>query len=518
MKKKNPVKKWLKILLICFAALFSLILIAFIAFSIAVWDTSDNTVESVRKADLSVEQFADREIVKTLEDGRESDDVSLLLDEYAVNELLYGIASAVELPFVKTAGAYAAYKENGALHIEIPVKVAGIVPTCVKATAKISYENECFKIVVEDAFVGNLSCTGGLIRTFFLNDANGKNWKKDLEKAGIRCDLDLKTLSFSMTADQIAESISNLTETDPNKMLYLLISDLVLKSPELLEFSFGENGFYGVTLHASRLAYDAATDGETSYPLDLNAAIDQTKALYDKGVDRKNVFAVVHYVVSGYDSLDKKLEKPLVDALGLKSNGAGVRTVNGLTMAQVLMDQSGGLEASILNHAATVTVTEKQLNTILAGLDVIGAGTAFRYQDKLAYITLEDMDVRLYDKELKLCVVLNLNGKRLCGYIDAACPDTERITLNTGISTLRLGKEAMNEHRISLFLKYIDDVLKTENWIYADADKRVLTLDMQAALEEVSAYASLLRAYSNVNMQCRRPYDKGQLQLVFRMI
>ena len=133
-------------------------------------------------------------------------------------------------------------------------------------------------------------------------------------------------------------------------------------------------------------------------------------------------------------------------------------------------------------------------------------------------ITLEDMDVRLYDKQLKLCVVLNLNGKRLCGYIDAACPDTERLTLNTEIDSLRLGKEAMSKHRISLFLTYIDDVLKTENWIYADPDKRVLTLDMQAALEEVSAYASLLRTYSNVNMQCRRPYDKGQLQLVFHVI
>ena len=518
MKKKHPIKKWLKILLICFAVFFTLLLIALIAFSIAVWDTGDNTVESVRSANLSVEDVADREIVKTLEDGKESDDVKLLLDEYAVNELLYGIASAVKLPFVRTVGAYASYKENGALHIEIPVKVAGFVPTCVKATAKISYDNECFKIVVEDAFVGNLSCTGGLIRTFFLNDANGKNWKKDLEEAGIICDLDLKTLSFTMTADQIAETIRNLTESDPSSMLYLLISDLVLKSPDLLEFSFGENGYYGVTLHASRLQYDPATDGEISYPLDLAAAIDKTKALYDKGVDRKNVSAVFHYFVSGYDSLDKKLEKPLVDALGLKANGAGVRTVNSLTMAQVLMNQSGGLEASILNHAATVTVTESQLNTILAGLDVIGAGTAFRYKDKLAYITLEDMDVRLYDKQLKLCVVLNLNGKRLCGYIDAACPDTERLTLNTEIDSLRLGKEAMSKHRISLFLTYIDDVLKTENWIYADPDKRVLTLDMQAALEEVSAYASLLRTYSNVNMQCRRPYDKGQLQLVFHVI
>ena len=182
------------------------------------------------------------------------------------------------------------------------------------------------------------------------------------------------------------------------------------------------------------------------------------------------------------------------------------------------MDQSGGIGASILNHAATVTVTEKQLNTILAGLDVIGAGTAFRYRDKLAYVTLEDIDVRLFEKQLKLCVVLNLNGKRVCGYIDAACPDTERLTLNTAIDTLRLGKEAMNERRVSLFLQYIDDVLKTENWIYASPDKRVLTLDMQAALEDVSDYATLLRMYSNVNMQCRRPYDKGQLQLVFHIV
>ncbi|MBP5177329.1 MAG: hypothetical protein ILP02_01960, partial [Clostridia bacterium] len=151
-------------------------------------------------------------------------------------------------------------------------------------------------------------------------------------------------------------------------------------------------------------------------------------------------------------------------------------------------------------------------------LDVVGAGTAFKYRDKLAYVTLEDMDVRLFDRQLKLCVVLNLNGKRLCGYIDAACPDTQRLTLSAAINSLRLGKETMNERRVSFFLQYIDDVLKSENWIYSNPDERVLTLDMQAALEGVSDYATLLRMYSDVNMQCRRPYDKGQLQLVFHII
>ena len=498
--------------------LFTLLIAAFVAFAIAVRDTSDNTVKSVRDANLSVGQFADREIVCALEDFKNGDDVKLLFDEYAVNELLFGIASSVDIPLIKPVGAYALYKENGALHVEIPVKFAGVVPTCVKATAKISYTDERFKIVVEDAFVGNLSCTGGLIRTLFLNDANGRKWKNDMLKAGILCDLDLNELSFSMTADQIGQTISNLTGSDPNGMLYRLISDLALKSPDLLEFSFGENGYYGVTLHASRLAYDPETDGEMSYPLDIGAAAEKTKALYDKGVTSKNVSAVFHYYVSGYGSLDKEVEKPLVDALGLKDNGTGVRTVDKLTMAQVLMDQSGGIGASILNHAATVTVTEKQLNTILAGLDVVGAGTAFKYRDKLAYVTLEDIDVRLFDRQLKLCVVLNLNGKRLCGCIDAACPDTQRLTLSAAINSLRLGKETMNERRVSFFLQYIDDVLKSENWIYSNPDERVLTLDMQAALEGVSDYATLLRMYSNVNMQCRRPYDKGQLQLVFHIV
>ena len=511
-------KKFLKIFLISLAVVVGLIIILLVAISIAVWDTTDNTPSDIREANVDLETFIDKEAVDTLDDAENKDDFAVLFDEHAMNELIFAIAAKVKVPFALVNGAYVAYAEsNGALQVEIPVKFLGFVPTCLKARVKIAYENGTFSVVVEDAKVGNFTCTDGIVKLFVLNDINGRKWQKDLTDAGIYCSLDINSLSVTMTGEQITETVGKLTEKDPNNLLYTLICDLSLNDEQLLTFSFGEDGKYGVTLHAQRLAYDEETDGEIAYPLDFATAADQTAAKFAYGVNKTNVSVVFRYFVSGYDTLTDP-EKKIADALGLKSNGSGVRSVNKLTMTQVLLNQSAGMEASLINHAATVTVTEKQINTILAGLDVIGVGTAFCYNDKLAYLALEDVVASISDRTLRLCVVFSLNGKRLCGYLDTTCPDADKLAVNAQINVLRLGKKQMTTKQVSTFLRYLDGVLENENWIYTDAEENVVVIDMEKALEGLTEYGGILRMYSSVSMQCRKVSGKGQLQLVFHVV
>ncbi len=515
-RKKVLYMKLLKILLIIIASVIGLVLVAAIALAIAVHDTTDNTIPAVREADADLETVIHREAVESLDNAPEKDDITLLLDEYAMNEVLYAVTQELDIPMVEMRGAYAAYGEDGALSVEIPIRAAGIFQTCIKGTLKVTYEENVLTATVEQAKVGKFSCTSGIIRTFVLNSSNQKKFQKALSDADIKGTLDLRNLSVSMTADELSDTVTALTKDDPNTLLYALLCDLCLKSPDMLEFSFGENRLYGVTLHASRLAYDSATDGALSYPLDLDSARASTLALSENGLTRKNVSSVFHYYTSGYETLGDE-DKAKVDALGLTDNGKGVRNVSELTMAQVLLNQSGGLAASILNHAVTFTVTEHQMNTIFAGLDVIGTGVAFYSDSKVAYLALEDIDIALGNYALDVTVVLNLNGKRICGHVSTDCPDTNRMALDAQITELRLGSEVMNEKRTSLFLQYLDTVLESQNWISANAETSTLTLDLGAALEGQSEFATLLGLSSTLDMQCREVGGEGQIQLVFHI-
>ncbi len=509
-------KKIPKILLTVIATVVVLVLVAVAALAIAVYDGSDRTLPSVREADMGLNAFVHREAVKALDGAAEKDDISLLLNEYAMNELLYAVASQVKIPMVETRGAYATYGEDGALSLELPVRAAGILPTRVTGTLKATYTDSVLTLTVERASLGKFPCTSGIVRALVLNGGNQKRFQAALTDAGIYGTLDLQSLSFFMTSAEIADTVAAQTKDDPNALLYELLCDLCLNSPDLLEFSFGENRLYGVVLHADRLAYHPETDGELSYPLDLASAAESTRALYENGLTRENVSPVFHYYASGYRALNET-EKAAVDALGLGENGMGVRTVSALTMAEVLTDQSAGLAASILNRAVTLTVTERQMNTIFAGLNVIGSGVAFCSDRKVAYLSLEAVDIALGDRELRVSVVLNVNGKRLCGHVSTVCPDSDRMALDAQITELRLGEKAMNAGRTALFLRYLDGVLDSQVWVSADAQTSTLTLDLGAALEELSDFAVLLRLSSATDMQCRRIGSQGQLQLLFRL-
>ena len=509
-------KKIFKIIFICFGVLLLLILAAVIALAIAVHDKTDNTLSSVREADLGTEAFVHREAVKALDGAEGRDDIELLFDEYTMNELLYAVSAQVDIPMVETRGAYADYGADGSLSVELPLRVAGVLPTCIKGTLKASYENETLTLTIARASIGKFSCTSGIIRALFLNAGNGKKIQESMGEAGVSGKLDLPALTLTMTSAEIAKTVATLTADDPNTILYSLLCDLCLNSPDLLEFSLGENRLWGVTLHASRLAYDPAADGAQAYPLDLETAAAQTLSLGNR-LTRENVSAVFHYNTSGYKTLNED-EKAKVDALGLSENGMGVRTVSELTMAQVLLDQSHSLAASILAHAVTISVTEDQMNTIFAGQDIIGTGTAFCHEGKIAYLALESVNVALDDRALSVSVVFNLGGKRLCGHVATVCPDTERMALDATVEQLRLGSKEMSAARTTLFLQYLDSVLTSQNWISADAETATLTLDLGKALNEIYEFKPLLALGANVTMQCRRNLGEGEIELVFHIL
>ena len=504
--------KIVKILLAVFGIIIALTLAAVIYVAASVWDSTDNTSAEIKGSDITIERFIHREAVKAL--SAEGDDVNVLLDERAMNELLYAVVKGLKVPMVDVIGANVKYAENGALAVEIPLKAAGFVPTCIKARVRITYVDRVLSVTIESASVGNFDCTSFFIRTFFLNSANGKNWQKELDKAGIKCTLDIDKLTVKMTSAEIIETISKFTENDPNSLLYTLVTDLALNSEQMLGFSFGEDGYYGVRLHSARIKYDQTTDGEIDYPLDLDSASASTAALSDNGLKEKNVSAVFHYYVSGYESLSDG-EKKLVDELGLSKTETGVRTVAPSTMADVVASQSASFEATLINHDVTVTVTESQMNAILACLDVIGMGTAFVSENKVAYVTLEAVNVELFDNNMKLVVIVNLNGRRLCGYLDADCPESDRLSVAADVNVLRLGKEVMNEFRLKTFLKYLDLLLKKEEWIYTVPEDGTVYLDMQSTIENSNRYVTVFSKYSATHLQLRRTSD-GQLQLVFK--
>lgn len=509
-------KRFFKVFFLFIGVLVLLTIIAAVAFSVAVYDTTDHTLPAVREANADPETLIHREAVKALTAAEESDELSLLLDETAMNELLFAITQSVDLPMADLQGAYAAYGEDGSLSVELPVRVAGMIPTCLKGTLRVTYVDRVLTLTILRASVGKLSCTSGLVRLLLLNRMTEDALTQAMTDAGISASLDLSSLTLVMTAGQICSTVSALTCDDPNTALYALLADICLDSPELLRFSFGEDRLYGVTVSLDRLAYDPATDGEIPYPVDLDAAAEQTRAMLDRGVTRENVSTVFRYFASGYRTLTDE-EKAVADGLGLHENGAGVRSFPASSMVDVMADQSYGLAASILNRAVTLTVTERQINTVLAGLDIIGTGTAFCHDGNVAYIALESIRMGLDDRELRVSVVLRLGQKRLCGYVRTTCPDSTDLKVTAQIDDLRLGRENMNAERLSLFLQYLNSALAGENWICADASASTLTLDFATVLNETDAYAPLLSSRYSLTVQCRRIASQGQLELVFRI-
>jgi|GEM_PF-6397841 len=510
-------KKLLKFIFILIGVVVVLVIVAVVGVCIAVRDGTDNTPADIAENNIAIEQIISREAVTALDDAENKNVISLLLDEHTLNEIAYAAVKNLDIPFVKAAGAYVGIDEQGALGVEIPLRIAGVVPTCIKATVKITYEDNVLKVTVERADIGNFSLTNGLVRALILTSPIKQSVTQALDQAGILGEVDFDTLSFTASADQLTATVENLTSSDPNTLLYSIVCDFALSSPNVLTFCFGDNGLYGVTLNVERLSYDQTADGQTDYPLDVNEAKESALAFAGNGLNQTNASALFRYYLSGYKTLTDD-QKSQVEKLGLGDNGQGVRDVSAITMAEVLARQSGGVTATVLNRAVTVSVTQSDMNTVFAGLDIIGAGSAFYDDNTLAFIALESIDVNIDDQNMQITVVLNVNGKRICGFIDADCPDTDKLSLDAKIKTVRLGKEVMSDRRVKLFLTYLGGVLAEEQWISADAERSVIIIDMEALFTSITEYAELFNLNAHVKAQMRSVYSEGQLQFVFRLI
>ncbi|MBP5243017.1 MAG: hypothetical protein J6Z36_04935 [Clostridia bacterium] len=479
--------------------------------AVSVMDDSDRTPECVREANLSVEQVVNRAVTQGL--TAETEEIAIQFNEQEMNELLYAVVTEIDLDAVELKGAYVAYTDSG-MEVEIPLSAFGM-NTCLKGVLKAEYKDQTFSLQLVNGKVGNFEVTSPVIKSAISLLNLSKQVETAIAESGLPFNVNLDTMSVSITADAAVNVLVDAAEDEATGELISLLGELCFKEG-LTDFNFGGNGEYGVILGADRLQYDQATDGEISHPLQatFTAAAERTEGKLSETVTVENVAAVFNYNVLGYNGLGDE-DKAKIDALGYDKTYRGLKPdQTPTTVMDIMLGQRSAISPI---SGVTFTLTDTQLENVLYTMDFLGMGSAFTDGEKVAYIAVESLGMEITDDALTVTLVLNAHGRRLSLVLDATCPPTDNTALQTTVTGVRLGGTQLQQKYIKSAIAYLDEALEEEEWIYAtEGVERGLTLDLGKVVDGSTELSAALQVFGESNIAMKEE-GGGAIYLNYRL-
>ena len=169
-----------------------------------------------------------------------------------------------------------------------------------------------------------------------------------------------------------------------------------------------------------------------------------------------------------------------------------------------------------------IVLPDDTLTGLLQSLDFVGYSFAFSNEEnKVGYFVFEQFDFTCIKEKLKIDLIGNLNGLRICIEVVIDCLDENAngLTITGDVNKLLIGRYDLNESQKGKLLRYLKGELKETNWISIDADKEQMTLDFsQAMAEAISSNAILSGIISDtMNASCNTYIREGYISIKYSL-
>lgn len=479
--------KIFKIILILLLSLLGIVIIGGGILVILVYDNSykENPYQDYNN-DLDYE--VNSLISNAIKDTKETKMVDASIDEERINYLLQALINTLNKEFgneVNIKGANVEIKENDSTLISIHFNVLGF-PSSLKGDFTLKDDNNTIYFQINNASIGKINAsrnTMGSLAALFIRD---KEIQKDLEKKGIKIDVNVHQLKVSLNKDDVPGMINEMMKDDPNNELYAALVDIVFEN-ELIKI-IATNHELGADANLTKLAYDSTKFYDIPYNFDYEDIKSKTEQLLNNNIiDYKNCGLVFDYLVRGYERVTKKDEenkygfiKDLnLTSIGIYSNTTydGILEMPKRSMLEILTTQAPSI-LDLLSPSIDFKIYEADFNTILFNTNVVGISYAFAREEnnqyKVSYLYVESLYTNITDDKLEIIITLNINGYSIALKCTSNASGSDGLAISTDVSAVDLGEISLTDDQIKAILNYLNTALAEEEWINTDsANKRI---------------------------------------------
>ncbi len=517
-------KKIFKIL----GIIIGIILLLLIVIVIMGYDGNDINNPKVVEDDKSTLTVVSNKLYEKTKDVKTEKEANITFNEEELEYLLYPIFMAMndELNGFKFTGVNIDVND-GEYFIKLSGKAIGVYNTVLYAKLNFSFNNEIFEIKLDSVKLGRLGLTGlGKVLLMFVSE---KEVERDLAESGIYLDLDKNKLAIRMTLDDIEQTLTKQTKED-NKELISLLLDIFLANNNLLELNLGDDNLIGAIIHLDNAKYDSTIHGELKYNYDFDDIKNKIESLLSSHIiNSEKVSPVSNFLIKGYNHIDDETKEEIKNidftSIGIanKNSYEGIIDRSDLSMSSYMTSLFVGKSPLEITHILKdgIVIPDTTLTGLVQSFDFIGSSFAFSNEEgKVGYFVLEQLDFTCLEKLLKIDLVANINGLRICVEVETECPDSDGLVITGVVKKLLIGNYDLSDDQKTKLLRYLRDTFKDTNWINANPDKEEITLDFSEAMSDAISQNSILSNLikNSIDLSCKTIIKEGYIAIKYSMV
>lgn len=503
-------KRLLKFILFLISFILVVAIIICVVLGVMLYDNKDNTPKEIKENDYQVNYLIEREVYQSIKEINSNQGISLSLNDYVLNELLYAVISDFNVSGVTLKGVYCKQNEDQSYLIEIPVKVFGF-DSVIRGKIKLEEKNNELIIKLENAKIGKFNLTNNFFKKNVFSKINVKEVEDSLLDQGIIAKINLSDFVISLDIDSCIDFLKKQFKGSSLELLDVAISTCK-ENPGLLSILTGENNQLGAYINTEKFEFDQVRDGNLNYPLDLESA--KEMALNDQNYSNQYASELFNYYVSGYDPLTDE-QKKVIDSFGLDNTYTGIKNSSSLSMKEIIDNQSsfdllGGI---ITSGKFSLKVSEDNFNEMLSTLDIIGSSFVYTFENDFVYVTFEGISMNINRDYFDLSLILSLNGQRIVANVSFDSKSNNDSYVNGDLKELRIGEVKVNDQYLSQVFAYLKDILN-EDWLVIDAENLKIKVDLTGMITDNQLISNLIR----YNFSCTSSFSSdGYLEMNYSL-
>lgn len=160
-----------------------------------------------------------------------------------------------------------------------------------------------------------------------------------------------------------------------------------------------------------------------------------------------------------------------------------------------------------------VYITEDHFDQFFSTSEIIGQSYVLSFEDQIVFISCESLMMDIERNQMKLSVVLSVNGKRLIASLTFDSEDNPDSYIEGTLVDVSFGKDVFNPDLYDDLLSSVNDLINL-NWLTIHPSERTVLVDLTAIFAENELIAQLIA----MNFNCHSSFtEDGRLLMTYSM-
>lgn len=473
-------------------------------------DTTDNTDSTILSQGIPLNTLIQHHIVSAL-DRAEEGRLTLHLDDFDINELLYAISQEINSSSLDVRSIYIEKTTDAKHRICAPITLMG-VDSLISGDIDLYESDGAVYAEVKGLRVGRIGIDSSLAS---LLKVKGRIVRA-LEDSGISSSFTGDSLTVRLSREDVASLISTHLAESPNLGLVNAMYSLLVMRGNAVDIEIASPTDISVGIDMTLF------DGRVSNLLDgLNPYTENL--LRDGIITRDDVSLCAKYYVNGYDRLSDEEKTEATDLLCVQSSPEGVSAHGGIierekvSLLNILLTQ---LELNTDYLVPGFKIADSDISAMLSDLPLVGTVWQYSsYRDlSCAYAALESFYCLLDDELISIYIDLNLNGYTVTLRADFFSGESPVTAIGGRLTSARLGNIILNEYEVNQLFGFLSAKLEYD-WIYTDPEAQTLTIDFTETFKDSGLLIRLIKNSKHIVTVCkgRLLSDGGYVQITITL-